>query len=190
MIYQLEPTLVFLLARLAGLARLPPLDPTCGSVAIVELLSTRWILGCCLNLRAGCPHRTVYHPWHFEKKEDSCGQQGSFPQFFSGCECVHISLSTFRKVRGRLNSTILGPRTYSSHMLSPIHSSNFTYAPFIYAFKTRLSYLRAAILAFREDLVDLWSRTLNSKPNRRTSWGHWDVLCGDVMSWGGNPRIA
>ena len=82
---------------------------------------------------------------------------GVFPHLFSGCETVHISLSMFQKVRGRLNSAILGPLTRSSHLLSPIFSSGSTYEQFLYVFKTRLSPLRATIMAFQEDIRDLWN---------------------------------
>ena len=100
--------------------------------------------------------RLLHHHWHFETKLHVVNR-GVFPQLFAGCESVHISLSVFKKVRGRLNSAILGPSTRSSHILSPILASKTAYEPFLYVFRTRLSSIRATIMAFQEDLEDLWN---------------------------------
>ena len=100
--------------------------------------------------------RLLHHHWHFETKIHVVNR-GVFPQLFAGCESVHISLSVFKKVRGRLNSAILGPSTRSSHILSPILASKTAYEPFLYIFRTRLSSIRATIMAFQEDLEDLWN---------------------------------
>ena len=100
--------------------------------------------------------RLLHHHWHFETKIHVVNT-GVFPQLFAGCESVHISLSTLKKVKDRLNSAILGPSTRSSHILSPILASKTTYEPFLYVFKTRLSSLRATIMAFNEDLRELWT---------------------------------
>ena len=42
----------------------------------------------------------LHHHWHFETKIHVVNT-GVFPQLFAGCESVHISLSTLKKVRGR-----------------------------------------------------------------------------------------
>ena len=66
---------------------------------------------------------------------------------FSGCETVHVSLSTFGTIRACLNVAVLGKGFVSSHLLSPFFVAQDNSEPFLYIFQTRLSSLRSSLLS-------------------------------------------
>ena len=89
-------------------------------------------------------------------------RRGIFPQIFETC---HISLSTFKHLRGKLNVIIHGTKTHSSHHLSPIFSFKADYEPFLYVFKTRLASLRAMSLSFDPNISELWMKYRDTQLN-------------------------
>ena len=87
--------------------------------------------------------RLIHKDWTVQRKI-SVVRQGIFPTLFSGCETVHVWLSTFRTIRARLNSAVLGKGSISSHLLSPsIMNSSFMYLTPDWRPFGRLSYLLA-----------------------------------------------
>ena len=102
-------------------------------------------------------NRLLLSSWHPLRKLQVI-RRGIFPQLFASCETVHISLSNFRRLRGKLNTVVHGPKTHSSHYLSPLFTSPDDYEPFIYVFRTRLSSLKAMAMSFDPDLAELWMR--------------------------------
>ena len=97
-------------------------------------------------------------------------RRGIFPQIFASCETSHVSLSNFRRLRGKLNIIMHGSKTHSSHYLSPVFTAAEDYEPFLYVFRTRLASLRAMILSFSPDTASIWMQfrdvDLNSSPTR------------------------
>ena len=99
--------------------------------------------------------RLLHSSWHVLRKLHVI-RRGIFPQIFASCETCHISLSTFKHLRGKLNVIVHGTKTHSSHYLSPLFSFKDDYEPFLYVFKTRLASLRAMILSFDPIVSQLW----------------------------------
>ena len=89
----------------------------------------------------------VHKEWSVERKAQVV-VRGVMPMIFAGCATVHVSLSTFRTIRAKMNTAVLGRWTSSSHLLSPLFASNTAYEPFIYVLRTRLASLRMCILSF------------------------------------------
>ena len=97
-------------------------------------------------------------------------RRGIFPQIFASCETVHISLSNFRRLRVKLNTVVHGPKTHSSHYLSPLFTSQDDYEPFLYVFKARLASLKAMAMSFDPRLNETWMKywdvDLNASPTK------------------------
>ena len=99
--------------------------------------------------------RLLHSSWHVSRKLHVI-RRGIFPQIFASCETCHISLSTFKHLRGKLNVVIHGTKTHSSHYLSPVFSFREDYEPFLYVLKARLSSLRAMLISFDPSVPSLW----------------------------------
>ena len=100
--------------------------------------------------------RLVHQNWNVGRKIQVI-RQGVFPQLFSGCETFHISLSTFKKFRAKLNVAVHGKKTRGSHFLSPLFTHGMDYEPFLYVFRTRLASLRSTVLSFTTPVWDTWN---------------------------------
>ena len=113
--------------------------------------------------------RLVHKSWHISRKI-SAVRSVVFPQLLSGCESVHVSLSSLTKIRGKLNCAVHGGKTRSSHRLSPLFTWNQDYEPFLYIFATRLSTLKAMVASFQYDVHEVWNAAcdtdLNALPNK------------------------
>ena len=104
--------------------------------------------------------RLIHQKWSIARKIRVI-RQGVFPQLFSGCETFHISLSTFKKFRAKLNVAVHGKATRGSHYLSPIFTHLMDYEPFLYVFTTRLSSLKSTIMSFRTPAREAWNYACN-----------------------------
>ena len=114
--------------------------------------------------------RLVFTSWGISRKI-AVIRRGVFPQVFAGCELSHVSLSTFKKFRSKLNVAVHGPRTTSSHFLAPLFTDQSEYEPFLYVFRCRLTTLRAMFFTSGYgDLPKLWdhyaSIDLNTHPTK------------------------
>ena len=113
--------------------------------------------------------RLVHKSWHISRKVSTV-RRVVFPQLLSGCESVHVSLSSLTKIRGKLNCAVHGGKTRSSHRLSPLFTWTEDYEPFLYIFHTRLGTLRSMVASFHYDVTEIWNSMyqvdLNSLPNR------------------------
>ena len=104
--------------------------------------------------------RLIHKKWNTARKIQVI-RQGVFPQLFSGCETFHISLSTFKKFRAKLNVEVHGKKTRGSHYLSPIFTHLLDYEPFLYVFVTRLSSLRSTVMSFQTPAREAWNYARN-----------------------------
>ena len=100
-------------------------------------------------------NRLILQSWSPQRKLFVI-RRGIFPQIFASCETSHISLSCFRRLRGKLNVVMHGSKTHSSHYLSPLLTSQQNYEPFLYVFSARLSALKATLLSFGSDVSAVW----------------------------------
>ena len=94
--------------------------------------------------------RLIHKNWTVPRKISTI-VQGIFPMIFAGCETVHISMSTFRTIRARLNVAVMGKSSFSSHILTPFFAAKDSYEPFIYVAQVRLASLRSSLLTFGLD---------------------------------------
>ena len=86
----------------------------------------------------------IHKEWGLERKAQVV-LRGVMPMTFSGCETVHVSLSTFSTIRAKMNTVVLGRWSSSSHLLSALFATKTVYEPLIYVLRTRLASLRMCI---------------------------------------------
>ena len=104
--------------------------------------------------------RLIHQKWNTARKIQVI-RQGVFPQLFSGCRTFHISLSTFKKFRAKLNVAVHGKKTRGSHYLSPVFTHLLDCEPFLYVFATRLSSLRSTVMSFQTPAREAWNYARN-----------------------------
>ena len=132
----------------------------------------------------------VCKDWSMERKSQVVLRKvlPILPMIFSGCETVHISLSTFRTIRAKLNTAVLGRWTCSSHLLSPLFATQTVYEPFLYVCKTRLASLRMSALSFGDcQVLETWNwvRRINLLQSQHKIYGPVALFlwCCQVLKW-------
>ena len=135
----------------------------------------------------------IHQKWPAERKT-SIILQGIFPQVFSGVETVHVSLSTLKKFRAKLNVAMVGRKSQSSHFLTPLFTSGTNYEPFLYIFRTRISNLRSTLLSFSVDINQLWNDLCNIDLNKTCHRIHGPIAnllwCCQILGWGTVPGLT
>ena len=140
----------------------------------------RWEEGLCQI------HRLIHQNWHISRKIQVI-RQGVFPQLFSGCETFHVSLSTLKKFRAKLNVAVHGKKTRSSQYLSPSFSYVLDYEPFLYIFGARLSTLKSTIFSFQTSAQQAWNHArqidLNAQYQKVLGPISAFLWCCQILSW-------
>ena len=136
--------------------------------------------------------RLVHKSWRISRKISSVCRV-VFPQLLSGCESVHVSLSSLTNIRGKLNCAVHGGKTRSSHRLSPLFTWSEDYEPFLYIFNTRLSTLKAMVASFQHDISEVSNSAcdvdLNSLPNKILGTVTLFMWACQVLDWGLLSRL-
>ena len=132
--------------------------------------------------------RLTHQKWNTARKIQVI-RQGVFPQLFSGCETFHISLSTFKKFRAKLNVAVHGKKTRGSHYLSPIFTHLLDYKPFLYVFATRLSSLRSTVMSFQTPAREAWNYARSFDLNAQYQTVHGPVAPSFLQTGRLRPKL-
>ncbi|CAE7198028.1 Pol [Symbiodinium natans] len=82
------------------------------------------------------------------------------PGVLYGSELVHISTSSFRKLRGRCSSALWGRSNQRDHFLAPLLSAADIYEPFLIVFQKRWQSLQKGIRQDPVNIVRHWNMVL------------------------------